>query len=420
MRLYLKENQREGDTVSFDQDVYDDDSKAVQKRIAHLQSYHLHSQRWLVTLILIGLASFITWSSMFYIDEVAKASGEVIASSRVQIIQSVDGGVLSKLYVKEGDQVEKGQILATLDQTRVGASLGEVDAKRMALKAKIIRLRAEVTKQPHVQFPAELTSDYGAIVDVERSLFRQRQQGLKDELKALEVSVMLSKKELTLTQTLFDQGDASGSELLKAKRMVNEAHSKLINRKNGFMEEVRGELAKSEDELGQIEQAITRNQQIVKDSVFRANESGIVKNVRVTTVGGVLRTGEELMQIVPVDDDLIIEAKVSPADIARVQKGLDASIRFDAFDYTIYGSVAGEVIYVSADTLKEETGRGEEIYYRVHIKAKSKSVVTNTGRPLDILPGMIAQVDIRTGERALIDYLLKPLRKTLSESFGER
>src|SRR5690606_37155433 len=146
----------------------------------------------------------------------------------------------------------------------------------------------------------------------------------------------------------------------------------------------------------------------------------IVKNIRVTTVGGVLRAGEELMQIVPVDDELMIEAKVSTADISLVLPGLDATVRFDTFDYTIFGGVKGTVVFVSASSLKEETSRGVETYYRVRIKPSKTPVTTTTGRTLEILPGMTAQVDIGTGDRSLMDYLLKPLRKTLSESLGER
>ncbi|MBF0429024.1 MAG: HlyD family efflux transporter periplasmic adaptor subunit, partial [Magnetococcales bacterium] len=169
------------------------------------------------------------------------------------------------------------------------------------------------------------------------------------------------------------------------------------------------------------EQILARRQQEQQDSVFTAKIAGIVKNIRVTTVGGVLRAGEEIMQIVPLNDILIIEAKVKPADIAKVRPELKANIRFDAFDYTIFGGVPGKVIYVSADTLKEESRRGEEIYYRVHVSSStSNPVTTSTGKKLEILPGMMAQVDIRTGDRTLMDYLLKPLRKTLSESFGER
>ena len=180
------------------------------------------------------------------------------------------------------------------------------------------------------------------------------------------------------------------------------------------------ELTKADDEIAQNVQILTQRQRQLADSVFTALVPGIVKNVRVTTLGGVLRAGEELMQIIPLDDELILEAKVSPADIAQVQQGLEATIRFDPFDYTIYGGVIGEVVYISADTLKEETGRGEEIYYRVHISTKTNPATTTSGRKLEILPGMTAQVDIKTSDRTVMNYLLKPLRKTLSESFGER
>ena len=210
------------------------------------------------------------------------------------------------------------------------------------------------------------------------------------------------------------------SEVIRVERALNDADARRVNRKNKFLEDARIELTHVEDEIAQNEQVVMQRQQQFDANVFRALVPGIVKNIKITTVGGVLRAGDELMQIIPVDDDLIVEAKILPADIARVGKGLSANIRFDPFDYTIYGSVEGEVVYVSADTLKEETSRGEEIYYRVHVTSKSSPVTTTSGRELSILPGMTAQVDIRTGDRTLMDFLLKPLRKTLSESFGER
>jgi adhesin transport system membrane fusion protein len=204
------------------------------------------------------------------------------------------------------------------------------------------------------------------------------------------------------------------------QRGLNEAEARLVNRRNKFLEDARLELAKAEDDIAQSGQTLTLRKQEQQDSVFSAMVPGIVKNIRVTTVGGVLRPGEELMQIIPVDDDLMIEAKVSTADIARVIPGLEATVRFDTFDYTIFGGVKGEVAFVSADSLKEETNRGMDIYYRVRVKPASYPVTSTTGMVLDVLPGMTVQVDIRTGERTVMDYLLKPLRKTLSESFGER
>jgi adhesin transport system membrane fusion protein len=179
-------------------------------------------------------------------------------------------------------------------------------------------------------------------------------------------------------------------------------------------------MTKAEDEIAQNEQLLVRHLEEQANSVFVALVPGIVKNIRVTTVGGVLGPGDELMQIVPVGDELLIEARVRPADIARVEPALVANIRFDPFDYTIYGAAPGKVTYVSADTLKEESEHGTEVYYRVHVKPDSSPVRTTSGRTFTIVPGMTAQVDIRTGRRSLMDVLLKPLRKTLSESLGER
>jgi adhesin transport system membrane fusion protein len=295
-----------------------------------------------------------------------------------------------------------------------------LEARLFALKAKAIRLRAEVTGASTLVFPKAIHRDFQEMVDVERALFEQRRTGIAEEIRTLQVAVDLAAKELGLVEQLLKSGDVSGSELLRVQRAVNEAEARLANRKNKFLEDARIDLSKAEDEIAQNEKIFTRREQERQDSVFTAPVAGIVKNIRVTTLGGVLRAGEEIMQIVPLDDALIIEAKVSPADIARIRPNLHANIRFDPFDYTIFGSVAGKVIYISADTLKEEKPRGEEIYYRVHLAASSNPVTTTTGKVLEILPGMTTQVDIRTGDRTLMDYLLKPLRKTISESFGER
>ena len=403
----------------FDRYANEDDP-ATQERVERLENFYRRRHGWLLGVMLLGLVSFIAWAMTFRIDEVARASGEVIASSRVQIIQAVDGGVLAQLAVKEGDRVTPGQLLARLDQTRVGATVGEVDARLFSLKAKAIRLRAEVTGASELVFPDETHKEFKEQATVERALFRQRSIGIREETRTLQVAVDLARKELHLIEKLLKTGDVNDSELLRAQRALNEAEARLINRKNKFLEDARIELTKAEDEIAQNEQVLTRRKREQQDSVFMSQVAGIVKNVRVTTVGGVLRPGEEIMQIVPVDDALIIEAKVRPADIAQLIVGLEANIRFDPFDYTIFGSVPGKVIYVSADTLKEDTNRGEDIYYRVHVSSTTSPVTTTTGNKLDILPGMTAQVDIRTGDRTVMEYLLKPLRKTLSESLGER
>lgn len=399
---------------------HEHDDAGASARIERLENFHRRKLGWVLGPLAIGFAAFVIWAMNFRIDEVARAHGEVIASSRVQVIQAVDGGVLSELKVKEGDRVKAGEILARLDLTRVSTTVGETEARLFALRAKSARLRAEVTAAATPDFPRVPSMSLQDQVEVERALFRQRKEGLKEELRTLQVALDLARKKLELVEQLKASGDTSGSEVLSAKNAVNDAEARLISRRNKFYEDARVELTRAEDEISQNEQVLERHEQERKDAVFRSKVNGIVKNIRVTTVGGVLRQGEEIMQIVPVDDELIVEVKVSPADIARVHPGLEANIRFDPFDYTIFGTVAAKVTYVSADTLKEQTNRGEDIYYRAHLVPGRTPVTTNTGKTLDILPGMTAQVDIRTGDRTLMDYLLKPLRKTLMDSFGER
>ncbi|MEN9315901.1 MAG: hypothetical protein RIS35_2294 [Pseudomonadota bacterium] len=369
--------------------------------------------------LIIGFLVFLGVAYLVRIDQVTRGAGTVISSSRVQVIQSVDGGVLETLPVREGDLVSKGQILATLNQTRLAAAVKELDSKLAALRAQAIRLRAEVTGSDRVDFPRDLKVGFPDQVRVQQSLFIQRRQSIAEELRTLAEAVRLARADALLVHQLAKTGDVSQSEVIRVDRAVNEAEAQRNNRRNKYLQDAQAELAKAEDDIGQVQEQRTQRARQLEDSVFRAGVPGIIKNVRVTTLGGVLKGGEELMQIVPVDEELITEVKIKPSDIAQVRSGLDAQIRFDPFDYTLYGAVKGSVAYVSADTLREDTRNGEQTYYRVHVRTPMP-VTSNSGRALEILPGMTAQVDIRTGERSLLSYLLKPIRKTLAESLGER
>ncbi|WP_321491904.1 HlyD family efflux transporter periplasmic adaptor subunit [uncultured Desulfobacter sp.] len=369
--------------------------------------------------LILGFTAAVAWACYFQVDQTIRGMGTVIASSRVQVIQAVDGGVLKDLNVKEGDRVARGEILALFDQTRFAASVEELDARLAALYAQASRLRAEITGAGTIQFPKHVAR-FPELISVQKALFKQRCQGFRADMENLETTVRLAREESKLVNDLALTGDASRSEVIRAEQQLNNAQGDLINRKNKYYQDIQLELSQVEDHIGQDEQIRTQRAQQLRDSIIRAPVPGIVKNVRITTLGGVLRPGEELMQIVPVDDQLIVEAKIRPADIADICPGLSASLRFDAFDSTIFGSVEGTVKYVSADTLKEVSAYGEQTYYRVHLATQENPVPTRTGKTIDILQGMTAQVDIRTGRRTVLDILLKPLRKTLAESFREK
>ena len=369
--------------------------------------------------LVFAMIAALLWAARYRLDQTVRGAGTVISSSRIQVIQSVDGGVLASLRVKEGDRVAAGQVLAVLEQTRFSAAVKELDARLATMNAQRARLQAEVTGAATIVFPPDVTR-FPDVVAVQKALFTQKRQSLEEELRTLTVAVNLAREDARLVKDLAKTGDVSRSEVIRVERALNDAEAQLINRKNKYYQDARAELAKAEDDSAQNEQVRTQRAQQLTDSVFRAPVAGIVKNVRVTTQGGVLRQGEELMQIVPAGDDLIVEAKVMPSDIALLKVGLPATIRFDAFDYTVYGAVDGRVSYISADTLTEEKRGGEQTYYRVHVVTSANPVTTRTGKALDIIPGMTAQVDIRTGDRTVLEYILKPLRKTMTESMGER
>lgn len=369
--------------------------------------------------LILGFTAGIAWAWYFQVDQTTRGPGTVIASSRVQVIQAVDGGALKTLNVKEGDRVAKNEILAQFDQTRFAASVNELDARLAALYAEEARLRAEITGAKRIRFPQHVAT-FSDLISVQKALFKQRRQGFFADIENLKIAVRLASEESKLVNNLALAGDASRSEVIRAERVLNDAQGELITRKNKYYQELQLALAQVEDYIGQNEQIRTQRAQQLRDSVIRAPVSGIVKNVRITTLGGVLRPGEELMQIVPVDDQLIVEAKIRPADIADIRPGLSASLRFDAFDSTVFGSVEASVKYVSADTLKEETPYGDRTYYRVHLVTPENPVPTRTGKRIHLLQGMTAQVDIRTGRRTVMDILLKPLRKTLADSFNEK
>ncbi len=374
--------------------------------------------RMLIWCSFLAIAGFLIWANWAELDEITRANGHVIASSRNQVIQAPDGGVLAALPVREGAQVKRGELLARFDKTRFEAGYLESAAKAAALWASVARLNAEIFGgEP--KFPPEL-AQYPEFRVTQLALFKKRQAAVRDEIVALEQSQGLIKGELEMNLPLVKTGDVSRAEILKIQRQAAEIQGQITNRRNKYLQDTQTDLAKAQEDLAGVLQILAQRKEQLNYTEIRAPMNGVVRNVRLTTLGGVAKPGEEIMQIVPLDDDMIIEVKVKPADIAFVRPGLPASVKLDAYDYTIYGTLKGEVIYISADTLNEEVRGNEQPYYRVQIKTGMLNLVSRSQQRIDIQPGMTVTVEIKTGHKTVLKYLTKPITKTISESLGER
>lgn len=387
-----------------------------ERLFARTQPLRVGKTYRLAAVMVIVVAVTVVWSSWATLDEQVRARGTVIVSSRSQVIQVVDGGVLRTLHVREGDTVRRGDLLAELDTVRFAASTDEMAAKVVALRAAIQRAEAELEQRP-LRFSADVLA-FTDIVSSQRDLYQRRRTLQSEELSGLEQAFKLAQQELTLTDKLAGTGDASLAEVIKAQRQVNEVRSAITNKRNGYRQEAQADLAKNRAELEQAEQVLTQRRQALDSTRLVAPMAGVIKNVRVTTLGGVLKSGDELMQIVPSDEPLIIEARVRPADVAFVRNELPANVKLDAYDYTIYGSLKGHVTYISADTLEEDLQKDEQPYYRVHIQIDS--FPEQHRDRVEVIPGMTANVEIITGERTVAQYVLKPLRRVSSEALTER
>lgn len=376
----------------------------------------------IIWVVLCSFISFVIWAFVSDLDQFVRGQAEVFSKTRVQNIQTVDGGVLDNLYVKEGDFVNKGQIIAKINAERFQASSNEIKARVGALKAKIARLTAELN-ETELKFSESLEKSYPEIVLIERTLFNSRLQSLSHDIKALNDTLTLAEKEQEIVDLLKQSGDVDEMEVLNAQKTVIDARSKLNSRLNEYREQATSDLVKARDELSQSNEVLIQRENMVESSDVIANVSGYVKNINVSTIGAVLKPGEQLLEIIPNNDELLIEAKISPKDIADLSIGQIAKIRLDSFDSSIYGSVDAKVSFISGDTVNEETNKGgaqNETFYIVYLTLNASPIKTSVGKQIILIPGMTGQVDIKTGNRSVMTYLLKPIIKTFDKSFGER
>ncbi|MNG76171.1 Type I secretion system membrane fusion protein PrsE [compost metagenome] len=368
---------------------------------------------WLVCLLLIG---FVTWASIFKLDEVTTGSGKVVPSVHEQVVQSLEGGILYQLNVREGDIVEKGQILAQLDRTKTESGVQESQSRLRAALATSARLQAEVSDTPLV-FPAELDKEV-VLTHAETALYQSRRESLESGLKGLEQGVELIQRELGMTQPLVRQGAASSVEVLRLQRQLNEMQNKAIDLKTQYYVRAREELAKANAEVEAQRSVILGRQDSLSRLQFTSPVRGIVKDIEVTTVGGVIPPNGKLMTLVPLDDQMLVEAKISPRDVAFIHPGQKAVVKITAYDYSIYGGINGVVDTISPDTIQDEVKR-DIYYYRVYIRTDVSFLKNKSGNSFPIFPGMIATVDISTGSKSILHYILKPFNKA-NEALRER
>lgn len=376
--------------------------------------------RWVLYSIVVFFVAFLVWARWAELDQVSRAPGSVIPSDRLQVVQSADGGVVKEILVKAGERVEQGQLLVRLDRVKIAAAVDESRSRQAALLAQLARLNAELFDRP-LEFPPEL-AEYPELTDNQSRLYEKRRSALQGELRTLGSLLRLASQELRMTEPLLKTGDVSRAEVLRLQRQVADLEGQISAKRNRYLQELQTELAKAQEELNSVGQTRRQREDQLGYTDLVAPTDGIVKNIRFTTVGAVLRPGDEMLQIVPTDAPLIVEAKVKPKDIGFIRVGQPAGVKFDAYDYLTYGRASGKVTFISPDTLTDQGPTGEEqVFYRVQVEVDiSPMRPRSTGEVIELQPGMVAMVEIKTGENTVLRYLLKPLVRTLDNALSER
>ncbi|PJI30541.1 HlyD family efflux transporter periplasmic adaptor subunit [Acinetobacter pseudolwoffii] len=370
----------------------------------------------IIWIVGIGLLMLLTWAWLFKLEEVSTGTGKVIPSSKEQVIQSLEGGILTKLNVKEGEIVEQGQVLAQLDPTRFESNVGESASLLISSRATAARLRAEVSGAP-LSFPPEVLKEPKLVAE-ETALYQSRRANLEQSLAGLKQALVLVQQELTMTEPLVAKGAASEVEVLRLKREANDLQNQMNDVRNQYFVKAREELAKASTDVETQQQVVRGKSDTLNRTIFKSPVRGVVKEIDVMTLGGVIPQNGKLMTIVPLDEKLLVEARISPRDIAFIRPDQEALVKITAYDYSIYGGLKGKVTVISPDTLRDEV-KQDQFYYRVYIRTENDKLTNKAGQEFNITPGMVATVDIRTGEKTVLDYLVKPFNKA-KEALRER
>ncbi|WP_460143870.1 HlyD family type I secretion periplasmic adaptor subunit [Pseudomonas sp. S2_A02] len=408
---------------------------------------------------IIGFFVFLMlWANFAVIDEVTKGDGKAIPSSKIQKIQNLEGGIVSELFVAEGQIVEAGAPLIRLDDTRFASNVGETEADRLSMLLRVERLSAEVDDRP-LNFPADVLKAVPTQAASEESLYISRRQQLHDEIGGLKEQLIqrqqelreftskqaqyrsglaLQRQEINMSEPLVAQGAVSPVEVLRLKRAevetrgqldattlaipraesaIKEVQRKIDETRGKFRSEALTQLNEARTDLNKAKATGKALEDRVSRTLVTSPVRGIVNKLLVNTIGGVIQPGSDLVEIVPLDDTLLVEAKIRPQDIAFLHPGQDATVKFTAYDYTIYGGLKAKLEQIGADTITDEDKK--TTYYIIKLRTERSHLGTDE-KPLLIIPGMVASVDIITGKKTILSYLLKPIIRARAEALHER
>ncbi|MEM7697230.1 MAG: HlyD family type I secretion periplasmic adaptor subunit [Verrucomicrobiota bacterium] len=403
--------------MSSQTSVSQQDLDFVQNARAAIRGDSVRGANFLLFLVIAVIVGFIVWASRADIDEVTKGQGKVIPASSIQTIQNLEGGIVAEILVSEGDQVTKGDVLVRIDDTQSNSSYRENLAKTQALEAQLARLIAEAKEEEQIAFPAEIDSNRPDLIAREQALFEKRRAERDEQLTVIDRSLRLAREELTMTIPLVGRGVVSKVEQLRLEREVNELEGQRKELMGGFQQGALELFNETKAELESLNEFLAGRVDTVNRALVRSPVDGTVNKLYMSTIGGVVAGGEPIVDIVPAADTLLVEAKIRPSDIGFLHPGQEATLKFTAYDFSIYGGLKGQVEHISADTIQDEVD--QEHYYMIKVR-NDEGKLMKDGEELPLIPGMVAEVDVLTGRRTILQYLLKPFHRMRINALRER
>ncbi len=371
---------------------------------------------WALYLLCAVVTVAITWSALAKVDEITRSDGRIVPDGREQVIASLDAGILRELKVREGQEVQVGEELVDLDPTRVEAQQNEGQAKLLALKAAAARLTAEANGRASIQWPRDVDAK-ARYAQGEAESFEARKHLLDESVAAVNRSLGLISKELKLAQDMSKSGLMSDVEVMRLNRQVNEIQQQRAERISRYRQEASQELVRVQSEMAQLDEQMVVRQDALTRTVLKSPVHGVVKSIKAGTIGGVVASGAPILEISPIGPKVLVEARIKPKDIGFIRLGQTAEVKLAGYDFNTYGGLEGKVTYMGPDAVTEGDKTGEG-HYRVIVTAERNNLKYK-GEKLPVIPGMTSQVEIKTGERSVLSYLLRPMMKS-QEALRER